>query len=82
MSVTATAKLKKAQSLNKHLCMLQDLCEEKGYKMRHITSYQVRVNNILDVYPTRLKYCYLPTKEWGQLSTEQFEAKIIKLLCQ
>ena len=62
--------------------MLQDLCEEKGYTMRHITDYQVRVNNKLDIYPTRLKYFYLPTKEWGTLTTDLFEAKIIRLLCK
>jgi hypothetical protein len=82
MSKTQAVKQRDANARNLNLCKLTDLCEEKGYTMRHITDYQVRVNNVLDVYPTRLKYFHLPTKEWGQLSNELFEKKIIRLLCK
>jgi hypothetical protein len=73
-------KVKNKQSLNRNLCKLQDLAEEKGYTLVHITPYQVRVNNKVDIYPTRLKYFHLATKEWGTLSEDMFEQKIIKLI--
>lgn len=81
MSTTPAQKARNVQSRNKHLCKLIDLAEEQGYTLKHITDYQVRVNGVLDVYPTRLKYFYLPTKEWGTLRDSYlFEKLIIKLV--
>lgn len=65
---------------NHNLCRLQDLAEEQGWELVHISKYQVRVNGKVDIYPTRLKYCHLPTKEWGTLTEEMFEHRIIKLV--
>lgn len=75
-------KVKNAQSRNLHLCKLIDLAEEQGYTLRHITDYQVRVNNVLDVYPTRLKYFDLTTKEWGTFTPELYEQRIIKIIAK
>lgn len=82
MSITPAQKEIRKNSRNLNLCKLTDLAEEHGYTLKHITDYQVRVNGILDVYPTRLKYFYLPTKEWGTLTSDLFEKKIIRLLEQ
>lgn len=73
-------KVRNEKSRNLNLCRLQDLAEEQGYTLVHITPYQVRVNNKVDVYPTRLKYFHLATKEWGVLTVEMFEQRIIKLV--
>lgn len=77
---TQAVKFRNKQNLNRNLCKLQDLAEEKGYTLVYISPYQVRVNNKVDIYPTRLKYCHLPSKEWGVLTEEMFEQKIIKLV--
>lgn len=80
MSKTQAVKQRDINARNLNKCKLLDLAEEKGYTLVYLTDYQIRVNGILDVYPTRLKYFYIPTKEWGTLSSELFEKKIIRLL--
>jgi hypothetical protein len=42
-----------------------DFCTDNGLSYTHINPYQIRIENILDLYPTTKKYCWLPLQEWG-----------------
>jgi hypothetical protein len=36
-----------------------------GHKVVHLTPYQYRINNEVDVYPTNNRYCILRFNRWG-----------------
>lgn len=63
---TEAKKARLKEQRNKQLCEVSDFCETHGFEQVHITEYQVRINGILDVYPTSMKFCILKTKHWGQ----------------
>lgn len=45
---------------------IQAFCEDMGFTYRFIAGdWHIRIENVLDVYPTRKRYCWLPTGEWG-----------------
>lgn len=77
MAKTKTAKEIRSKNLNMGKCQLDDLAKEHGWEVRHMTEYQIRINNILDVYPTSKKYCNLRTKIWGQYESYKELVKIV-----
>ncbi|HNX02159.1 MAG TPA: hypothetical protein PLE33_05945 [Candidatus Cloacimonas sp.] len=38
-----------------------------GYDVKELTPYQFRINGILDIYPTRNKYHFLPMNKRGEI---------------
>ena len=74
---TQASKQRRSKSLNKGKCEISDLAEEYGWEIKHITEYQIRINNILDIYPTNKKYCNLNTKGWGQYENVKDLVKIV-----
>ena len=41
-------------------------CKDMGFSYKWIAGdWHLRIENVLDVYPTRKRYFWLPTKEWG-----------------
>ena len=71
-------KVKRAKTRNFTKCELQDLCDEKGYKMVHLTEYQIRIEGKLDIYPTSRKYHLITKNERGEI--HEMEVDIVRLL--
>lgn len=48
-------------------CAIHDFCDEEEISMDEITPYQIRLNGVVDVYPTRKRYCVLDRNGgmWG-----------------
>ena len=63
----ARLKERKAKTRNFTKCELQDLCDEKGYTMQHMTEYHIRVQGKLDIYPTSRKYHLITKNERGEI---------------
>lgn len=41
-------------------------CEDNGLTWRYVAGdWHIRIENVLDVYPTRKRFCWLKTAEWG-----------------
>ncbi len=42
-------------------------CEDAGFEWHYVNGqqWQIRVEQVMDVYPTNKKYCWLPTGTWG-----------------
>jgi hypothetical protein len=74
----ANLKVRKEKARNFTKCELQDLCEEKGYTMQHMTEYHIRVEGKLDIYPTSRKYHLITKNERGEI--HDLEKDIIRLL--
>lgn len=74
---TQASKDRRAKNLNQGKCELQDLAEEHNFRIEHITEYQIRVNGVLDVYPTNKKFCNLKTKVWGEYKDVKGLLKVI-----
>lgn len=71
-------RVRKAKVRNFTKCELQDLCEEKGFEVKHLTEYQIRIEGKLDIYPTSRKYHLLTKNERGEIHELEFD--IIRLL--
>jgi hypothetical protein len=63
MTRSKTLANEKARARN--LPEIIDFCTEAGLSYRFLTPYQIRIEEIFDVYPTNKKYCWLPLAEWG-----------------
>jgi hypothetical protein len=51
--------------------MITEFC--KKYKFQLVSKnqdFQFRIEDVLDVYPTNGRWCWLPTKEWGDFDGE------------
>lgn len=43
-----------------------DFCKDNGFSFKWIAGdWHMRIEGVLDVYPTRKRFFWLPTKEWG-----------------
>ena len=44
-----------------------EFCKDNGLDYRWVQGdWHIRIENVLDVYPTRKKYFWLPDKQWGE----------------
>lgn len=62
---TQAKKERLAQQRDQQKCEIIDFVEQHKFECEHLNDYQIRINGILDVYPTNKKYCVLKTKRWG-----------------
>jgi len=41
-------------------------CKDNSFAIRAVAGdWQFRIENVIDVYPTRKRFFWLPTQEWG-----------------
>lgn len=74
----ANLKVRKEKTRNFTKCEIQDLCDEMGFKVQHLTEYHVRIEGRLDIYPTSRKYHLFKHGERGEI--QDFENDVIRLL--
>lgn len=49
--------------------LIKEWCEQQGMKYEYLNNgYQIRIEDVIDVYPVRLKWHWLSTGERGQLN--------------
>ena len=53
------------QRLNQNKAELLEFCKKHNLPYKMIMEYQIRVDNRIDIYPTRKKYCILGINSWG-----------------
>ncbi len=46
-------------------CEIRDFADANKLEVRFLTPYQIRVGDMIDLYPTSRKYCVLRTCLWG-----------------
>lgn len=52
------------------LKLIKEFCDTYGFNLKHINQdYQVRIHDVLDVYPTNGRWCLLSTQEWGNFDS-------------
>lgn len=57
--------------------------EFQGYSVRHITPYQIRINEILDIYPSNKRWHNIKTGKRGDLRVRIDKSEqLIKNLCR
>jgi hypothetical protein len=56
----------KEEQLIAETLLLQEICAARGLQVRALTRYQLRVNGILDVYPSTRKFSDIRVGEWGR----------------
>jgi len=62
----------------KNLPTVIAFCEDAGFSYKFIAGdWHIRIENVLDVYPTRKRFFWLPTKEWGWYEDYDDLGKII-----
>jgi len=43
-----------------------DFCKEAGLKYKWIAGdWHLRIENVMDIYPGKKRYFFLPTQQWG-----------------
>lgn len=53
-------------------------CEDAGFSYRWMAGdWHMRIENVMDIYPTRKRFFWLPTKEWGEYSNYDDLGKIM-----
>lgn len=59
-----------AQLRKEHLPTIKDFCEDLGlaYEFVHGFEWHIRIEKVLDVFPTRNRWHWLPTGERGQFN--------------
>lgn len=65
---TASKKQRLVDQREQEKCVVHDYCEAHEIKVEYINDFQWRLNNVLDIYPTAKKFCFLPRKVWGMYS--------------
>lgn len=78
MAFTQAKKERRERDRNSNKCKLQDLCEEKGYTMKFLNDYQVRINGVLDIYVTTGRYHHIRKNKRGDINN--LEEDVQKLL--
>lgn len=55
-----------AQLRKENIPTIESFCRDLGLTWRFVNGdWHIRIENVLDVYPTRQRYCWLPDQEWG-----------------
>lgn len=67
---TFAKKQRIAQERKENTDKVISLCESNNLNIRFVTEYQIRIDHIVDVYPTNKKYCYLKDQLWGNYNRE------------
>ena len=50
----------------KHLPEVIQFCKDNMFQYKFIDGdWHIRIENVIDVFPTRKRFFWLPTKEWG-----------------
>lgn len=62
---TQAKKQRLAEQREHEKCVVHDYCEANGIEMEFVNDFQIRLNGVLDIYPTAKKFCFLPRKTWG-----------------
>lgn len=57
MSKNKSKQREEARELEK--CFISDFCDLNGYEMNFINTYQIRIDDKVDVYPTSKKFCVM-----------------------
>lgn len=58
--------IKNAWARAANLPLIKEFCNELGLEWRFIAGdWHIRIDNKLDVYPTRKRWCWPPTEERG-----------------
>ncbi len=53
-------------------------CKDMGFSYRWMNGdWQLRIENVIDVYPTRKRFCWLPSGEWGRYTDYEDLGKIM-----
>lgn len=65
---TEAKKARLRESLENGKCEIDDFCKVYSLQMRSITEYQIRINEKIDVYPTRRKFHIISKVDeiWGE----------------
>ena len=63
-------KLAKAQKRKEHIPIIKAFCEDNGltYKFIHNFEWHIRIEGVLDIYTTTMKWHWLPTEERGEIN--------------
>ncbi len=78
MSTEAKKRQLKEQR-DKSIEELFDLCTEHNMTIEDVNNdYQLRINGVMDVYPTNRKYCLIKKQRWGQYNRTEDLLEIIK----
>lgn len=52
-----------------HIPIIEAFCKDNGltYTFIHGYEWHIRIERVLDVFPTRMRWCWLPTQERGTI---------------
>lgn len=52
---------------SQHIPIIQSFCDENGLEWHFVNDFEwhIRIDNKLDVYPTRKRWCWLPNEHRG-----------------
>jgi len=53
----------------KHIPIIESFCKDNGLTYKFVNGYEwhIRIEKVLDIYPTRMRWHWLPTGERGEL---------------
>lgn len=50
---------------------IETVCKEMGFEYKWMTPYQIRIENIMDAFPTNGKWHFVPADKRGDFDTSE-----------